>query len=156
MVDPIGISRFMEAISHIESGWSPQKEVAGDFSPYWALNAPTGAYGRFQMLPDSWSSWALKYLGNANAEKDGHTQLGRDNQNAVALGQMRYLYRQYLDWRRVAGYWHSGSGGTKLNPADMTAPPMRYITAIMGYLGFPPVTATTSKFIIGQYWYPCP
>ena len=73
--DPPGLARFMAAVGRVESG--------GD---YYARNASSGAYGKYQIMPSSWRAWAARYLGNANAKPTPA------NQEIVAAAKFRALY----------------------------------------------------------------
>jgi hypothetical protein len=93
--DPPGLARFKTAIGHVESG--------GD---YYARNARSGAYGKYQIMPSSWRAWAGRYLGNAYARQ---TPV---NQEIVAGAKFRALYAGLHSWRRVAYWWLTGSSRT--------------------------------------------
>ena len=66
----------MYAMGQVESGGN-----------YYARNASSGAYGKYQIMPSNWPSWALRYLGNASAKPTPA------NQEIVAAGKFRSLYR---------------------------------------------------------------
>jgi hypothetical protein len=70
---------------------------------YYARNASSGAYGKYQIMPSNWPSWALRYLGSASAKPT------RANQEIVAAGKFRSLYASLDSWRRVAYWWLTGS-----------------------------------------------
>lgn len=55
--DPPGLERFMTAVARVESGGNHK-----------AVNKTSGAYGRYQIMPENWRPWARRYLGNANAK----------------------------------------------------------------------------------------
>jgi hypothetical protein len=93
--DPPGLSRFMYAMGQVESGGN-----------YYARNATSGAYGKYQIMPSNWPSWALRYLGDAGARQTP------TNQEIVAAGKFRDLYRGLQSWRRVAYWWLTGSSRT--------------------------------------------
>jgi len=93
--DPPGLSRFMYAMGQVESGGN-----------YYARNASSGAYGKYQIMPSNWPGWALRYLGNASAKQTPA------NQEVVAAGKFRSLYRGLDSWRRVAYWWLTGSSQT--------------------------------------------
>ena len=57
-------------------------------------------------MPSNWPSWAQRYLGNANAKQTPA------NQEKVAAGKFRSLYRGLDSWRRVAYWWLTGSSRT--------------------------------------------
>lgn len=93
--DPPGLTRFMYAMGQVESGGN-----------YYARNSSSGAYGKYQIMPSNWPGWALRYLGNSSA---GQTPA---NQEIVAAGKFRSLYRGLDSWRRVAYWWLTGSSQT--------------------------------------------
>ena len=93
--DRAELSRFMRAVAQVESHGNPT-----------ALNATSGAYGRYQILPDNWRAWARRYLGNANAKPT------LANQERVARAKMAQLYRWLGSWRRVSYWWLTGSSQT--------------------------------------------
>ncbi len=93
--DPPGLSRFMYAMGQVESGGN-----------YYARNASSGAYGKYQIMPSNWPSWALRYIGSSSAKP---TPV---NQEIVAAGKFRSLYRGLDSWRRVAYWWLTGSSQT--------------------------------------------
>ena len=93
--DPAGLSRFMYAMGQVESG--------GD---YYARNASSGAYGKYQIMPSNWPSWAGRYLGDSSARQTPA------NQEIVAAGKFRSLYSGLQSWRRVAYWWLTGSSRT--------------------------------------------
>ncbi len=93
--DPPGLWRFMEAIGQVESG--------GDYE---ARNSTSGAYGKYQIMPANWPSWASRYVGDGGA---GQTP---DNQEIVASGKFRDLRGGLDKWRRVAYWWLTGSSQT--------------------------------------------
>jgi hypothetical protein len=92
--DPPGLARFMAATAHVESH--------GDY----AARNPSGAYGKYQIMPASWRAWATRYLGNANAKPTPATQ------EIVAASKFRALYASLGSWRRVAYWWLTGSSRT--------------------------------------------
>lgn len=92
---PPGLAKFMSAVGRVESG-----------GRYTARNASSGAYGKYQIMPSNWPSWARQYLGNANARQSPA------NQEKVAAGKMSSLYRWLGSWRRVAYWWLTGSSRT--------------------------------------------
>ena len=90
--DPPGLSRFMYAMGQVESHGN-----------YYARNSTSGAYGKYQIMPSNWPSWALRYLGSASAKPTPA------NQEIVAAGKFRSLYGSLDSWRRVAYWWLTGS-----------------------------------------------
>jgi hypothetical protein len=110
--DPPGLARFMAALAKVESG--------GD---YYARNATSGAYGKYQIMPLSWRAWAERYLGDANAKPTP------TNQEIVAAAKIRALYSWLGSWRRVAYWWLTGSNATSVWSYYAT----RYVNRVMGY-----------------------
>lgn len=92
---PPGLARFMYAVGKVESGGN-----------YQARNPISGAYGKYQIMPSNWPSWAKAYLGNSNAKQTPA------NQEKVAAGKFTSLYRSLDSWRRVAYWWLTGSRQT--------------------------------------------
>jgi hypothetical protein len=84
--------RFMWAMAGQESGWD-----------YYARNASSGAFGKYQIMPFNWPAWAERYLGDAEADQTPF------NQEKVAFGKIRDLYQWLGSWRRVAYWWLTGS-----------------------------------------------
>jgi Transglycosylase-like domain len=93
--DPPGLARFKTAIGHVESGGN-----------YYARNARSGAYGKYQIMPSSWRAWAGRYLGSSYARQTPA------NQEIVAGAKFRTLYAGLHSWRRVAYWWLTGSSRT--------------------------------------------
>lgn len=93
--NPPGLGKFMNAIARVESG-----------GRYDARNKTSGAYGKYQIMPSNWPAWARTYLGNANAKPTPA------NQEKVAAGKFRGLYKWLGSWRRVAYWWLTGSSRT--------------------------------------------
>ena len=110
--DPPGLARFMAAMGRVESG--------GD---YYARNHSSGAYGKYQIMPSSWRAWAARYLGNANAKATPA------NQEIVAAGKFRALYKGLVSWRRVAYWWLTGSSRTTGWSYNAT----RYVKRVMSH-----------------------
>ena len=89
---PPGLRAFMWAVGQVESG-----------GRYDARNSSSGAYGKYQIMPSNWPSWAKRYLGNANAKQTAA------NQEKVAAGKFTSLYKSLGSWKRVAYWWLTGS-----------------------------------------------
>ena len=89
---PPGLKAFMWAVGEVESG-----------GRYDARNRSSGAYGKYQIMPSNWPSWAKRYLGNANAKQTPA------NQEKVAAGKFTSLYKSLGSWKRVAYWWLTGS-----------------------------------------------
>lgn len=114
--DPPGLEQFMTAVARVESGGNHK-----------AVNRTSGAYGRYQILPDNWRAWARRYLGNANAKPT------LANQEKVAKAKMRSLYRWLGSWRRVSYWWLTGSSRTTAWSRTAT----NYVARVMAYFGGP-------------------
>ena len=71
-----------------ESGWN-----------YYARNPHSGAFGRYQIMPANWNSWARRYLGR------GWRDQSALNQELVARAKIGALYGWLGDWDRVAYWW---------------------------------------------------
>jgi hypothetical protein len=107
---PHGLGRFKEAVGHVESG-----------GRYTARNRTSGAYGKYQILPSNWPTWARQYLGSASAPQTPR------NQERVASGKMASLIRWLGTWRRVAYWWLTGSSRT----SGWSSYARRYVDRVM-------------------------
>lgn len=114
--DPPGLEQFMSAVARVESGGNHKAE-----------NKTSGAYGRYQILPDNWRAWAGRYLGNANAKPT------LANQEKVAKAKMKSLYTWLGSWRRVSYWWLTGSSQTTAWSTVATS----YVARVMTYFGGP-------------------
>jgi hypothetical protein len=112
--DPPRLDPFMNAVGQVESHGN-----------HTARNARTGAYGRYQILPDNWRAWARRYLGNADAKPTPA------NQERVARAKMASLYRWLGSWRRVSYWWLTGSSQT----STWSQAASRYVTRVMAAFG---------------------
>ena len=90
---PPGINRFLYALGQVESGGN-----------YYARNATTGAYGKYQIMPSNWPAWAKLYVGSSTAP---WTPV---NQEKVARGKVTALWNWLDTWENVAHWWLTGSG----------------------------------------------
>lgn len=111
---PRGLARFKAAVGSVESG-----------GRYTARNPVTGAYGKYQILPSNWPSWARQYVGSASARPTP------SNQERVASGKMTSLYRWLGSWRRVAYWWLTGSS----RQSGWSASARRYVDKVMTRYG---------------------
>lgn len=114
--DPPGLDRFMVAVARVESGGNHK-----------AVNRTSGAYGKYQIMPDNWRPWARRYLGNANAKPTAA------NQEKVARAKMKSLYTWLGSWQRVSYWWLTGSSRTSAWSRAATS----YVARVMAYLGGP-------------------
>jgi hypothetical protein len=107
---PATVNALVSALGGQESG-SP---TAGGYS---AVNPQSGASGRFQIMPDNWSSWAQAAGLPANAP------MTPQNQEIVARNQISlYLKDGNGDPAYVAVAWYAGEGAAKAFQADPTNP----------------------------------
>jgi hypothetical protein len=129
----VTLSAFMRAIAHVESG-----------GRYTAVNKSSGARGKYQIMPSNWPGWAHKYLGDANAPWTPA------NQEKVAEGKFKALYRWLGDWRAVAHWWLTGGADKNRhkNPATWSASSRHYVDNVMAGLGRP---ATSTLQASGSY-----
>jgi hypothetical protein len=95
---PPGIDRFLYALGSLESGGN-----------YEARNPVSGAYGKYQILPSNWPTWARTYIGSSTAPQTPA------NQERVARGKVTSLYWWLDSWPNVAHWWLTGSGETNQN-----------------------------------------
>ena len=91
--EPPGINRFLFALGQVESGGN-----------YYARNASSGAYGKYQIMPSNWPTWAKLYVGSSSAP---WTPV---NQEKVARGKVTALWTWLDTWENVAHWWLTGSG----------------------------------------------
>lgn len=111
---PPGLARFMHAVGQVESGGN-----------YRARNPVSGAYGKYQIMPSNWPSWARRYIGDARAPQTPR------NQERVATGKFTSLHRSLDSWRRVAYWWLTGSKRT----SGWSAYATRYVNKVMRLYG---------------------
>lgn len=116
----VSLADFMHAIARQESG-----------GRYDARNGSTGAYGKYQILPSNWASWAAK------AGLPRGAQPTPANQEKVALAAFGRLWDKYHDWSRVAAAWHAGVAGTAGGPGTGNWGPKttHYVNNIMAMIG---------------------
>ena len=104
--------RFMWAMAGQESGWD-----------YYARNVASGAFRKYQIMPFNGPAWALSYLGDPTADQTPW------NQEQVAFGKLRDLYRWLGSWRRVAYWWLTGS--SEKNEKKWSSYAKGYVSNIM-------------------------
>lgn len=85
------LDRFMGAVSGQESG--------GDYS---AVNASSGAAGKYQVMPSNWGPWAEEAGLGRGAPRTP------ENQEIVVRHKMAQYYAQFGDWGAVAVSWYAG------------------------------------------------
>lgn len=99
------LNAFMAAVSGQESG--------GDYT---SQNGDSGAYGRFQIMPENWPSWAEAAGLGSNAPQTAA------NQDYVAAWKMSELYQMFGNWSDVAKSWYAGTGWTQWSEAARNTP----------------------------------
>lgn len=87
----VTIEQFMTGLACIES--------SGRYS---AVNAESGAIGKYQIMPRNWRVWAARFLDDPAAEPSP------DNQELVARTRIERLHDRLGSWRRVAYWWLTG------------------------------------------------
>jgi hypothetical protein len=133
--DPPGIERFMRALAAVES-----------HGRYEAVNATSGAYGRYQILPTNWTRWAGQYLGDRDALPTP------DNQERVTRAKLTVLYDWLGSWDLVAHWWLTGS--PKTDPATFSPFAARYVARVMalydGSVAFGPGPADDGRTVLQE------
>jgi hypothetical protein len=125
--DPPQLDRFMRAVAQVES-----------HGRHTALNAKSGAYGRYQIMPDNWRAWARRYLGNANAKPTPA------NQERVARAKMAQLYRWLGSWERVSYWWLTGSAQT----TAWSHAASQYVARVMAIFGGIEASPPTAEVLV--------
>ena len=122
------IDDFLRALSGQESG--------GESDPYGASNrGGSGAYGKYQFMPQYWPEFAQQAGLPANAP------MTPENQERVARARVSMLYNQYGNWADVAAVWYSGRPLTGMSEATANAsqsggPSIRqYANEVVGRMG---------------------
>ncbi|HET7677457.1 MAG TPA: hypothetical protein VFK38_06355 [Candidatus Limnocylindrales bacterium] len=109
---PAGLKEFMRALGQVESG-----------GRYSARNAHSGAYGKYQIMPFNWPTWARRYLG------DGDARPTPRNQERLARGKLTALYHWLGSWPNVAHWWLTGSSSR--NRSQWSSYSRRYVDKVM-------------------------
>jgi hypothetical protein len=107
------------AVPHVKIGlgcW----ESGGRYN---LTNPVSGAYGKYQIMPANWPSWANKYVGRANAKPTPQ------NQETVASGKLADLYAWLKKWERVAYWWLTGD--TNANQQQWSVVAQRYVAGVL-------------------------
>ena len=125
-VVPPNIDRFMAALGTVES-----------HGRYDAVNATSGAYGKYQILPSNWAVWSARYLGIPNAAPTPA------HQETVARRKLTSLYGWLGSWASVAHWWLTGNGDT--NPAHWSDFSRYYVNRVLGLMGAPGVPGQSSS-----------
>ena len=119
-VDPPNLDRFMAALGAVES-----------HGRYDAVNATSGALGKYQILPANWAAWSRRYLGDASAPPTPA------NQDEVARRKLTALYGWLGDWGSVAHWWLTGDGDT--DPSHWSDFSRGYVDKILAAMGEPTI-----------------
>ncbi|HSO30424.1 MAG TPA: transglycosylase family protein [Candidatus Sulfomarinibacteraceae bacterium] len=117
-VDPPNLDRFMASLAAVESN-----------GRYDAVNATSGALGRYQILPSNWRAWARRYLGDPDAPPTP------ENQEQVARQKLIALYGWLDDWGAVAHWWLTGDGET--DPTRWSGFSSRYVSRVLAGMDAP-------------------
>ena len=116
--DPPNIDRFLAALGAVESN-----------GRYDAVNATSGAIGKYQILPTNWRAWALRFLGDADAAPTPA------NQETVARRKVADLHDWLGAWAPVAHWWLTGDGDP--NPDNWSDFSRQYVNRILAWVGEP-------------------
>lgn len=91
-------NRFMDALGGQESGMN-----------YNALNDRTGAFGKFQVLPENWVNWSREYAQAVGEAEDTYRDENNPaNQEAVVRFKLEQVFASFNNWADVASWWYSG------------------------------------------------
>ena len=85
-------------------------------------NPRSGAYGKYQIMPANWPSWARLYVGRSKAPQTP------TNQERVASGKLRDLKRWLNGWDRVLYWWLTGGRSDR---STWSATAKRYVDGIL-------------------------
>ncbi|MEW5991963.1 MAG: transglycosylase family protein [Chloroflexota bacterium] len=130
--DPPNIDRFLAALGAVESN-----------GRYEAVNATSGAYGKYQIMPANWRAWARRYLGDADAEPTP------GNQEIVARRKVTALYGWLGAWAPVAHWWLTGDGDP--NPDNWSDYSRHYVNRILARIGEPLLPARPEGWGLAQF-----
>jgi hypothetical protein len=154
-LDDSALEAFMARIAWVESRGC---------GVYTCQNKHTGAYGKYQFMPNNWKVWGPRYLNTnpddayAHGSVDGalwQPPTTPGNQEIVARGRISAFFRLLGDWRRVACVWRSGGRPAVRQPGETyvdengqtkyywTEGSLHYVNSVCHTLGFPPVTRDT-------------
>ena len=109
---PPGLEPFLAALGEVESGGN-----------YTARNSVTGAYGKYQILPSNWPTWAKLYIGSSTAPQTPA------NQETVAHRKVSALFAWLDSWSVVAHWWLTGS--SERNPAYWSSYSRSYVDRVI-------------------------
>ncbi|MEA2621337.1 MAG: hypothetical protein QOH61_247 [Chloroflexota bacterium] len=109
------LNRFLWGLAGQESGWN-----------YYARNPSSGAFGRYQIMPENWTSWAHRYVGR------GWIDQSPLNQERVVRDKINALHRWLGGWKRVAYWWFTGDTDPVVAHWSSTA--KRYVANVMSLM----------------------
>lgn len=123
-IDP-QIKNLVSSIGEAETGTaSPNK---------YQTKGPSGEFGRYQFMPDSWKQWSKQYLGDENAP------MSMENQNKVAYSKVKEWKDAGLNPAQIASKWNSGDENAyKNNHVGVNSQGVKYDT--------PAYTAKVSQY----------
>jgi len=110
--------------------------IAGqEGNDYGATNERTGAYGRFQIMPENWPSWSQEILGYVAEQTP-------ENQETVARGKLQQYYDKY-GARGAAIAWYGGEGALNYSDYALNRPQgsgdepslNEYANSVLGRMG---------------------
>lgn len=129
-----GFDRFMYALGQVESG-----------GRYDAYNSTSGAYGKYQITPSSWSAWSLQVLGTSSAP------MTPQNQETVARYKVHQAWHSYnQSWRVVAYWWLTGR--VVYDESRWTTYARSYVNKVMSiYSGTATTTSTSTSTSSSRY-----
>ena len=138
---PHQLPQFLWGLAGQESGWN-----------YYERNPSSEAFGRYQVMPANWPSWAARYLGSSYADPNPL------DQELVVRGKVADLYRWLGSWRRVAYWWLTGSKVS--HESKWSAMGLRYVDNVMslmarapkGGTGLPPGPADRATPVAAGDW----
>lgn len=111
-------------------------EIGGRFD---AINAKSGSYGKYQIMPRNWPAWAARYMHNRWAKPTPQ------NQEFVARERVIDLYEKRGSWPMVALWWLTGDN--EPNQTLWSNGASRYVEQVMAtaQMAADPRTATNVK-----------
>lgn len=80
-----------------------RQETGGSKDPY-NTKGPSGEFGAYQFMPETWKAWSAKHLGDANAP------MTVENQNRVAYNQVKEWKTKGYNPAQIAAAWNAGEG----------------------------------------------
>jgi hypothetical protein len=110
----IDLDAFLTGLACVES--------SGRFE---AVNSSTGAYGKYQVMPRNWVSWAGRYLHNKWAVPSAR------NQEYVVRMRVSDLRSLPRTWRQVAHWWLTGNASA--DEALWSRGSLGYVNRVIAY-----------------------